>query len=188
MTRLAILLVVLVAACGDATEPSGGDVEPTPSFTPMASPTPSGPACGNGAIDAGEVCDGEDFCTTECRIADLGGCWDSELTGLQLCSAQEPSGSLPKMFTYGARCEGVRCPMVADCFVGRCMAVPLERVSICCQRADGGCEATVVEDTIGLGQLTGPNGCELTGRGLVVVGTCGADGSCVPRGRSDGPG
>lgn len=179
-----LALLALVTACGN--DGSGGDGSPTPTPTPIptatARPTPG---CGNGLVDPGEFCDGEDFCTDCgfvasfcCELADVDGGTACGVTGFspQACVTVGSGRFVP-----GSTCEGSSCnPDAGLCrHDGRCAIQAIEPVSVCCQSAGDGCTASIVSDTNALAELAF-YGCDGTDTGRAVIGNCGADGRCVP--------
>jgi cysteine-rich repeat protein len=84
-----LLLGSLLAACGD---PSGTPSDPADDTVvdTDAPPEPAGPSCGDGVIDAGEVCDdgdansddAPDACRTSCQPA---GCGDAVVDAGEVC-------------------------------------------------------------------------------------------------------
>lgn len=149
--------------------------------------------CGNGVIEQGEECDGQSYCSTECRLlrsgccdlggACLGGSGDSDLSlyfnVFKGCHILGGSGS------YGV-CEGEPCPPPAPpdigCQVGSCTDAPIDPLPLCCQEPDGSCRDTVATTAaavggFGCGVLSPPEQGDIP---RLMVGSCDPAGRCVP--------
>jgi hypothetical protein len=187
-----LAVAILTPGCGpqssDPTEPI-----PTPAVTtsPVVTngPVPT-PGCGNGIVDDGELCDGEAFCV-ECRFAGTAGsaccqfflpdastgCVDVGLAGAQPCVQNAPGGN----FIPGSACSGDPCDdSGSGCIRGQCEIETFAPVSLCCQHTADRCSASIVDNSANLSSFLFFT-CNDTGEETAVVGTCGADGSCVPR-------
>jgi hypothetical protein len=177
---LALLLLALVTiACGPQSTPV---VEPTPSPTEVVEPSPTA-GCGNGIVDPGEQCDGEDFCVN-CNFAAVSGCCQfadqgticvaDDLGGIEPCIEDLPEGR----FMIGGTCSGDPCDsVIPGCHRSACADQAIEPVSICCE-IDDRCQATVATSASQLATLVVFK-CGDSNNGRVVVGTCGGDGHCV---------
>jgi hypothetical protein len=179
------LVLGLLCACGNGS--SSPDVQPTPSASPAPSPRPT-PGCGNGIIDDGEFCDGEDFCSnctlafsdTCCVFAAPDGTSCAESFG---ASTHACVDSHAIVISVGSSCAGSSCdPATGFCLGdGHCATHPIEPTSICCQLDAGGCKATVVSDTATLADFFFYECGEGDGLGTPVIGSCGDDGTCTRR-------
>ena len=181
MRLIALLVVALAAACGGSDQAGA----PTPTATPAPSPTPG---CGNGIVDPGEFCDGEDFCSASCLPAIDGGCCefgasspegafclDTGVAGAQACLTVGGS------FSIGTECTGEPCDNgIAACRLGHCRSSAIEAVTVCCQRSAERCTETTVTDGSALASFILFD-CDTGADQTAVVGSCGADGRCAPR-------
>lgn len=171
---VAALILLLAAACG------GTAAQPTPSATPR--PTPG---CGNEIVDPGELCDGQDFCSSTCQVALDGCCEVTDPAGGSVCGAQGPSPqacvTLGGRFSVGTTCRGSDCTDGACFGDGRCESDPITPVTLCCDVAGGGCYDEEVSSTGALGGFL--FSCQVDGDGCTpVVGSCGSSGACEPLG------
>jgi hypothetical protein len=176
------LVLGLLCACGN--DSSSPVVQPTPSASPAPMPRPT-PGCGNGIVDDGEFCDGEDFCV-ECQLFGDGCCELADPDAGTTCV--EMFGPSPHAcvdshgtFSVGASCEASSCdPATGICQAGHCVTHPIEPVSVCCQLDAGGCMDTVASDTATLAEFAIFQ-CSGTGLGTAVIASCGDDGTCTRR-------
>ena len=156
---------------------------PTPTTAPTPAPSPAASGCGNHVVEAGEQCDGQAFCTAECRFAaptvccgPTGFCLGGDFPTLaDICYLQ----GVP--YTLGAVCEPAApaCAPTAGC-EGSCRpAATFAPTSICCELASG-CTAQTIGDTVELWQFSF-QGCLQAG-GTAALGTCAASGNCLPGG------
>lgn len=186
--RWGLLVLAFVASialgCGSDSAQMSAPT-PTPVITPQPVPTP---LCGNGIIDDGEFCDGEPFCVN-CGVPGLSGCCDFSspvdgericidigLAGAQACIQNTPGGN----FSIGSTCAGDPCDdVVVGCHRSVCETETIAPVSLCCQRTAERCTASIVTNISNLASFVALD-CNNTGEETAVVGTCGADGRCVP--------
>lgn len=173
--------LALFAACGTG-DGGGGGASPTP--VPTATTRPS-PGCGNGLVDDGELCDGEDFCT-DCSFAAHFCCEVPDVDDGTACVEQSPSphacatGPAGGVFVPGSTCEGTSCPDEGFCrHDGRCVTRTIEPASLCCGLVAGGCTATVVSDTTALANFVVFD-CGNREPARASVGTCSPEGRCIP--------
>jgi hypothetical protein len=145
-------------------------------------------------IEPGEECDGQAGCTADCKLlrsvcCDVGG-------GCLGGAVSDDFGAYFNFFkpcylvggqgSYGV-CEGTEpCPPPFPpefgCRVGSCADAPIEPLPLCCQRAAGGCRAIVATSAgevggFGCGTFPPPEQGDVD---RLMIGTCGADGRCVP--------
>jgi hypothetical protein len=158
---------------------------PTPVPTPAPTPTPSPmfTGCGNGVVESGEQCDGQQFCAPGCSFAPptvccgpVGFCLEGEFpaTADQCFLAGVP-------YVLGAVCtpDDPGCSPTSGC-AGTCTPeATFAPTSVCCELA-AGCADETVGDTVALWEFVF-QGC-LQSSGTAVVGTCAAGGDCQPGG------
>ena len=130
--------------------------------------------CGNHALDAGEECDAQLFCSPrgDCRIRrDIACC---ALAGF--CADTIPEACL----AGGAQvergtCVGTPCDLFPGCMIGTCQDPPIAPTAVCCQRG-ASCEGTTVTTTFDLRDAL--LACVDAG-GQPVLGVCDASGHCT---------
>jgi hypothetical protein len=150
--------------------------------------------CGNGVVELGEECDGQPGCGTDCNLVrslccDLGG----------LCIGGAASTDFDAYFnffkqcyligggsgSYGV-CEGTEpCAEPLDslgCRVGSCGDAPIDPLPLCCQEIDGTCRGTVATTASAVGGFACSAFPPLDDGDVprMMIGSCGADGRCVP--------
>jgi hypothetical protein len=132
--------------------------------------------CGNGIREPGEECDGGALCTAECRQGMASCC-----QGAGQCIAA-PAFSL--QYYLMQYCSGYGTPVAGQvCRVdGSCADEGIDPVPVCCQE-----ETTCYQQSASsVAQLWYDQYYCLAGSGIggprhiVINGTCGGDGSCVP--------
>ncbi|HEY8515550.1 MAG TPA: hypothetical protein VIS07_08555 [Candidatus Binatia bacterium] len=172
---LVLLALTLAAACGDGDKNKS---QPTP--TPVATPRPT-PGCGNGIVDPGEFCDGQDFCV-DCQVELNGCCEFSDGSGGSICATQSLSPQAcvtvgGGRFSVGRTCRGSDCSD-GTCFGdGRCVSDPITPVSICCQVTDNTCYDAIVSTTDELGKFI--DDCAIPHPGAYPrIGQCSPVGEC----------
>jgi len=186
MRRTTALLVALplalFVACGSDHASDPGPT-PAPTVAPTATPRPT-PGCGNGIVDDGEFCDGEDFCSTDCSLV-VSACCEGRSSETETFCGQLGAPS-PRAcnesggtFSVGTICSGSSCD--ADAGVcrgdGHCASAPIDAVSVCCQR-DGSCEDGVFTDTGALAQFAFWDCGVGFESGTAVLGVCSDSGVC----------
>ena len=139
--------------------------------------------CGNGVIEPGEQCDGEDFCTAACTVEAIGCCQlgtPPDLTcafdagglypgsGVYLCTSgggtyvlgSRPAGTTP--------CPDAEAPIYFES--GPCGPVAsVSPATLCCEAAD--CIDAAVDDMQDVSAFVGS--CRYELNGALVAGTCG---------------
>ena len=192
-------------SCCDACGPAG--CVPTTTTTTTSSTTTTTaapPVCGNGVIERYEECDGESFCTSNCRIHRDACCQYG--TDDTACSVAVPPfilhvyqyqfcGQFGGTFMTGAvQTSTDACPNpppnAGPTYAGACGAPPpfAAPVTVCCRHnaMDGvgtGCHDDTVADLGALARFY--EFCAYSFNtpdtpATTVVGTCGSDGHCVP--------
>lgn len=180
VARTGLSLVALLAlACGSR----GGASAPTPSPDPTPRPTPG---CGNGIVDPGEFCDGQEFCS-ECGLS-VGGCCEISLPddGTRGCLATGIAAARPCLeiasgnFSIGTTCEGEPCGIgdTTACHRSPCRDTAIAPVSVCCEPDEGGCDELLAETVSELATFAIFD-CSATRDATAVLGNC-RDGRCVP--------
>lgn len=151
--------------------------------------------CGDGVVELGEECDGQPHCNASCRLirtqcCQIGGwCFDGTATHIvdEYFFSKDCGYLLGGVPSYG-ECVGAEpCPDVPPtlgCKIGSCTATPIEPLPLCCQHVDGTCTGTIATTTsalggCGWGTFPPPGDGPLE---TLIVGTCGADGRCIPGG------
>ncbi len=106
---------------------------------------------------------GEYFFWKSCRVVLSGDTSNGVCTGAEPCA--------PGTFPPGYECR-----------IGSCGDQPIDPVPLCCQRANGSCDATIATTAgavgaISCGSISPPEEGDVD---RLMVGTCGGDGRCVP--------
>lgn len=146
--------------------------------------------CGNGVIEPGEECDGQPGCD-RCFLRREMCCQIGEAClGSSVGSAGSFSATCTLVLSGAPSsgvCEGAGPCLpspngVYSCEIGTCGDPPIDPLPLCCQHANGSCTATIATTAGAAGSF----GCDGLfppyegGIDRLVVGTCGADGRCVP--------
>ncbi len=175
---------------------------PSPTNTPTPRSDPR--LCGNGTVDAGEQCDGQSFCGSDCGLLPIASsaCCQfdfTESTPLSMCRGASgsisDSGLYYSCFVPGGQpsrgrecipCTGP-CPQVtpppqippgSGLIQGTCQGSTFAPASVCCQ-GQTSCTAQIVgssEDLAGFVHWCGTFGGSLV---PVVAGTCSVSGTCI---------
>ena len=189
-------------ACASSASPTNTPTGQTGAPTPTNTPKPG--LCGNGTVDAGEQCDGQPFCGSDCRLwpIALSACCQfdfSQSTPLSMCRSADgfisDSGLYYSCVVPGGQASRGRacipctgsCPPVtpppqippgSGLIQGTCQGTVFSPASVCCQ-GQTSCTAQIVgssEDLAGFVHWCGTFGGSLV---PVVAGTCSVQGTCI---------
>jgi hypothetical protein len=175
-------------------QPPGACTPQTTTSTSSTSSTLVPSVCGNGTIEPGEQCDGDEFCDATCLIEATGCCQYGTAPG-PFCSADLGIDATPSAIYVGCtQLNGTyllgsvpsgttlcpEAPEVTWLSGGPCQPLgPVAPTTLCCNAPD--CFDAPVDDNADVSSFV--RNCQYTviqDPAPVVVGTCGPSGFCVP--------